>query len=440
MIIGAGLAGLSAAVELVSAGLKVTVLEKRGILGGRASSFTDPVTGNPVDNGPHLFLRCFDHTLAFLKRIGNEDGLNFQKRFRMVFVDKERGQASLSCPPLPAPFHLFAGMLFLRNLSFRERLGLLKVGRALFSSRQRTDADLDRLTVEEWLSGQNQSERARNSFWYMISIAALNEQPDTASAMYFLKVLRAAFGEDGDRSAIGLSKVGLSELYTGYARAFVEARGGKVITNLPVEQLLVRDGWLEGAAMKDRSSFQGDAYVAAVPPYSLKEMLPGELWQREPYFSRMESIRTSPIVSINLWFDRPVTSHPFLGLINSRVHWLFNRDIIFGLPKRDRSYVSLVISAARHLVSMPNQELVTMAINEIKAALPEARGAKLLHSLIFRERNATVSPERGVYRPSPRTPLSNFFLAGDWTDTGLPPTIESAVISGQMCARSIMDA
>ncbi|MEW6210837.1 MAG: hydroxysqualene dehydroxylase HpnE [Acidobacteriota bacterium] len=426
-IIGGGFGGLAAAVALSERGAKVLLLERRNHLGGRAYSFLDSKTGCIVDNGQHLFMGCYRETIAFLKKIGSLDRVEFQDRLRVDFLEK-RGAVSLACPRLPPPFHLLAGLLRMRGLTLGDKLRAIKAGRALGSS-----DEVEGRTVSQWLRGLDQSARINELFWHPLSIATLNESPDMASARMLLVVLKNAFTGSRFDSSLGMSRVGLSDLYTESARRFIESRNGEVRTNAAVEKLAIENKKAKAAILKSGERIEADFFISAVPPRAFLEMLSEDIRRNE--FAEIGRLNSSPIVSINLWFDRPVVEYRFAGLIGARIQWLFNKDLIIK-ESESSNHLALIISAARGFIDLSKEELVSIALEDLHALAPESRKAKLVHSLVVKEREATLSHsvESDRLRPDARTSIANLILAGDWTATGLPATIESAVMSGHRAA------
>jgi len=429
VIIGGGFAGLTAAVRLAERGWEVLVLERRNHLGGRAYSFIDSKTGDIVDNGQHLFMGCYHHTIDFLKTIGTLDRLSFQERPHVDFLDRD-GFASFDCPPLPAPLHVLAGLFRMKGLGVGDKLRALNLRRAITSNGRFAP---DSLTVDQWLGELDQSERIKTRFWNPMVIATLNQSPDIASARMLQVVLKEAFGGGVKNSSIGISRVGLSDLYTGGASDFIKSKGGDVQTGAVVQRLIIEGGLVKAVELKDGERIQADCFISAVPPSALVAILPRELKEKE--FATLAALDSSPIVSINLWFDRPIIDREFVGLLGTRCQWIFNKDAIIASEQRF-NHIAVIISAARDYVEWTRSDLVEMAVSELHELLPESRSATVLHSAIVKEREATLSHtvQSDRLRPSPRTSIPNLILAGDWTDTGLPATIESAVMSGDVAA------
>jgi squalene-associated FAD-dependent desaturase len=436
LIVGGGFAGLAAGVELAGAGRPVRLLEQKPHLGGRALSFVEPTTGSVVDNGQHLLMGCYHQALRFLESIGTLDRVTLQPRLRMQFLERPGRLTTLECPALPAPWHLLLGVLRSDSFSWPEKREIFRLGWALRGAEDSRQG-IDRLSVEEWLSALGQSEKLRRNFWDLLSIAALNEDSRRAAAVLFKRVVRLALFTSPADSRLAIPRVGLSECYTEAAASYIRARGGRVELGRNVTGFVVAEGVCEGVQLADGEKVGAATVVSAVPWFELVKLLPGDLLRSERYFSNILALRPAPIISINLWFDRPVTDLDFVGLRGTTVQWLFNKGKILGSGE---NYVSLVLSGAHAHVGRPKEELLAVAWRELGELVPAAREAKLAHSLVIKERFATFSPCVGVeaVRPAAQTPVSGLYLAGDWTATGLPATIEGAVGSGYAAARAIL--
>ncbi|MEW6127820.1 MAG: hydroxysqualene dehydroxylase HpnE [Acidobacteriota bacterium] len=433
IIIGGGFAGLAAGVRLSERGFEVVIVERRNHLGGRAYSFRDPTTGDIVDNGQHLFMGCYHHTIAFLKKLGTLEKLKFQERTRVDFLDAKNGLDSFACPKLPAPLHVLAGLFKLKGLTIGDKLRAFNLSSTLRGKATTNGA----LTVAEWLKKLKQSANISKRFWTPLVVATLNESPDVASAKMLIKVLQEAFGGGRAASAIGISSVGLSDLYTQDAKHFIESRGGKIQVLARAHKILIRDDQVVGVELTGGEIINADYVISAVPPNVLFEMLDDDL--REKHFAYLAKLKSSAIVSINLWFDRPLTDRQFIGLIGTETQWLFNKDAI-ALTTKPSNHLALIISAANQYTNWTKHQLVEMAMRDLQALIPQSHEAKLLHATIVKEREATIAHtvESDRLRPDAQTPIANFFLAGDWTNTGFPATIESAVLSGNTAAQLIV--
>lgn len=435
-IIGGGLAGLAAGVELAGRGVQVAVLESRPHLGGRAYSFLDEASGEVVDNGQHAMMGCYKHTLAFLERIGATAKLTRQDDLRVAMIHKQHGEGMIAGAALPSPLHMLAGILRYRLLSRGERLRALLGGARFMAMHRKSDARLGRLTVEQLLVALGQSENTRHCFWYPVALATLNERPERACAAPFAEVLARAFFASRADSQFVLPKVGLSDLYTTDARRFIESRGGRVELAVPVAGLDVSGDRCTGIRFRDGRTLAVDACVAAVPPRALHAIVPS--------VNGWGELETTPIVSVHLWFDRQVLRDDFTGLIGTPTQWLFNRTSLTAngdRPTGQTQCVSAVISAARDIVERPTDEVVATVVADIRACVAAARSAQVLRAVVIKEKHATISltPEAERRRPGARTRFKNLFLAGDWIQTGLPATIESAVLSGQSAATLVAE-
>jgi len=437
IVVGGGVAGLSAASALAGAGARVLVVEARPALGGRASSYRDPATGEIVDNGQHIFLGCYRESFVFLDRIGAAAAVRLQPSLEVPYVDLDGVRTTLSCPNLPAPFHLLAGLMEWDALPWADRLSALRMGPVVRLAQQQLRGRTDRIaaspeeTVEAWLVRNGQRSRIREMLWDPLALAALNQPAAEAAAPLFARVLAEMFGRDRQASALGLPARSLAETYAEPARQFIEARGGEVRTNALAKVILDR-AQAVGVRLRGGGEHHARSIVSAVPWFALADLFdtpPPELSDVLNNAGRMASY---PIVTVNLWFDRQILETPFLGLPGRSMQWVFEKRLIVG---EAATHLSLVSSGASDIVSRGNEEVVTLALAEIRDALPAAANATLRHATVVRERRATFSLAPGQPpRPGPTTNVAGLVLAGDWTDTGLPGTIESAAASGHVAA------
>ena len=441
VVIGAGFAGLSAAVALAERGVRVTVLEGKPALGGRAYSFADPDTGDFVDNGQHVLMGCYGETLDFLKRIGAHDNLVFHEDLEIEMLAGPGQSATLKTAHLPGPLHMTAALLGYRHLSFAERIGAMRGGLRMLAMRRSGDCELYHLTVTQLMDRLGQSEHARRCFWYPLSIATLNDEPESSSAQLLAEVLKRAFFSRRRDSAFVYSRVGLSDLYCVGAKRLVERAGGTVVPHSIVEMLeLGERGSIASVRLRDGRRIEASDFISAVPASQLLRLLP-ESAVADPFFSRLAGLSSSPIICVHLWLDREVTNSPFIGFIGTTTQWLFNKRQIFAQRgEAHPGYLSFVISGARKLVDRNNQEILDIVINDLHTMIPAARDATVVKSLVLKEKNATMAPDLRSHelRPTATTPIANFFLAGDWIQTDLPATIESAVISGRAAAAAVL--
>lgn len=433
IVLGGGFAGLFCAVALAGKGKKVLVLDKKPHLGGRAYSFSE--NGLDIDNGQHLFMGCYFATREFLKTIGTEARLDIYEDVVVDYAEAGGKRDRLSCPSwLPAPLHLAAGLLGLKGVSPKEKLALLAFDRALKSMRTGPVPDaVERMTVRAWLTALGISSNFQTRFFDPAAIGILNDAPEVASAAGFVQALRAMFFTGRESSRFALAKTGLSELYTDAARDYVEARGGRVISNAKAASLIEEGGRVRGIKTDMDSRFEASHVVSTLPPWDLKKLgLPGAL--RGPW----EDLKPAPIVGATLKLDRPVMTERFLGMLKTETHWVFNKTLIHG-TKEEGQTVAVVISGAHKQIGYSPEKIMSAATRDLAACLPEFSKAKIVASKVVKEPFATLSPVPGdeAKRPEPGSGMPGFSFAGDWTRTGFPATIESACLSGQKAAEKI---
>jgi hydroxysqualene dehydroxylase len=437
VVIGGGFAGLSAAAALSAFGARVLVLEARPSLGGRATAFVDPATGEQVDNGQHLMLGCYHETFDFLARIGASRHVRLQANLEVPFVDEAGRQSTFWCPRLPSPLHLLAGLVKWDALGFRDRMSALNLAVPLGRARRFLQTGKGSFpaspgeTVETWLIRNGQSRRLREMLWEPLALAALNQPAHEAAAPVFLRVLAQMLGPDPIDSAVAMPLRPLSAVYADPARTFIEAQGGEVRVSSVARVHVERDR-IAGVEVRGERIETG-VVIVAVPWFALADTIVGDTGSLDHVLSAARAVVASPIVTVNLWFDRGVLPAPFVGLPGRTFQWVFDKRQVFG---DSASHLSLVSSGAASVVAESNETLASTAREELVAALPAARSARLLRSLVVRERRATFSLAPGQpARPDARTLVRGLLLAGDWTETGLPATIEGAVVSGHRAAR-----
>ena len=463
IVIGAGFAGLSAAVRLTRRGARVLVVEARARLGGRATAFPDRETGELVDNGQHVLLGCYTETFAFLRDIGAEDHVRLQPQLAVTMIDRAGRRSRLECPALPAPFHLVAAVLEWDALSWRDRFSVLGMATPLKNARRERQpgsevkAASPGETVENWLIRNGQTPRIREMLWDPLAIAALNQPTDQAAAPTFARVLAEMFSADPRAAAIALPTRPLHLMYAEPAREYIERHGGTVLTGAPAK-VTVRAGVVAGVRV-GQDEWEAAHVISAVPWFGLAALFDDTPAAFADVVARAGRMASSPIVTVNLWFDRRVIDEPFIGLPGRAMQWVFDKRLVFGrlpadgasanhaearadLPRAEAgeevSHLSLVSSGAASILARTNVELVATALAEMLEAVPETRSARLERATVVREPHATFSLAPGQpVRPATETGIRGLLLAGDWIDTGLPATIESAVRSGHLAAELV---
>jgi squalene-associated FAD-dependent desaturase len=440
VVIGGGFAGLSAAVALADKGCRVALLESKPALGGRAYSFVDSESGDAIDNGQHALMGCYRATLAFLDQLGTRDRLVTLDDLAIEMRAGADQRATLRTVRLPGPLHMAGAILGYRLLSRSRRLRVMRAGMHLMYMRWFRPERLSRMSVAEFMNLTAQDEVTRQRLWYPIAIATLSEDPQVASAALLAEVMARAFFARRRDSAFIYSTVGLSDLYCDPAREFIERNNGVVACRMMADHFEIGEGGnIARVRLRDGSALEAANFIAAITPDRLLKLLPEGVVGTSP-FTNLAQIKTSPIVCAHVWLDREVTRSPFVCFIGTDTQWMFNKRAIFT-KKTDRwsGYLSFVISGARDFVGRPNDELVEVVMRDLSRLIPEARQAKVLRTIVIKEKQATIAPdpESHALRPSTTTPISNLFLAGDWIQTGLPATIESAVLSGNAAAAAV---
>jgi squalene synthase HpnD len=434
VVLGAGYAGLAAATELILRGHDVTLIEGRALLGGRAHSFVDPKSGLVLDNGQHILMGCYHETLALLRQLGVTDRLYSPPRLAVRFVG-EKGPSVLAASA-PAPLHLLSALLRYDELSAADKMAAVKLAVRMRLGQKPHAHE----SVEAWMRRWHQTPNIIRALWEPLCIAALNEPVATASADLFATVIQRSFLAGAADSSILLSRVGLSELFAPESRRLLQMCRSTLRLQTPVTGLEFEGTTLREIKLGDGSSLRPEAVVSALPWHVLRGLLPGE----SKLARACGQIQDAPIVSLHLWIDRPILNEPFVGLLDSPVHWVFSRDQIHGPNPagQEGHIITAVVSGARELVDKTGAELEELTMKELGRLLPQARGVRVLHRMVYKSRSATfaATPETEQLRPDATTEWSNLWLAGDWTNTGLPATIEGAIVSGNRAARVVDEA
>jgi squalene-associated FAD-dependent desaturase len=396
----------------------------RPYLGGRATSYplnTADDNGPTIDNCQHVLLRCCTNLIDFYRRLGVENRIRFYREFYWI---EPGGRTSIMRRGLlPAPLHFTGSFLSLRFLSLSDKIsvanGLLAVK---YEYGKRTD--LDRISMLEWLREKNQSTRAIERFWRQVLVSAINEDLDRMAAAHGLQVFYLGFLSNANAYEMGIPSVPLASLYS--EEGWSNYPSVKIEHRAAVRQLCLEDGKVKGLALTDGSVHTAGAYVAAVPFERVNALIPG-LPLDLSVFSH------APITGIHLWFDRPITELPHATLLDRTIQWMFN--------KQDGKHIQLVVSASRSLVEMPRGEVIELALKELKEFFPRAAEAQLERAHVVKEVRATFSAACGLetLRPGNKTAVPNLFLAGDWTRSGWPATMEGAVRSGYLAAEAVLE-
>lgn len=438
LVLGGGLAGLAASVRLLQRGLKVTLVEKRPFLGGRAYSFRDRETGEEVDNGQHVFMGCCTYYVDFLETVGAMDRTYFQPRMRVEVV-RNGTTGVLTSTPWLGRLHLLPSFLRYPHLGLRDKLlalyGLTKV---VLTDRSKHGAALDAEICYDWLKRHNQPESVIDNLWELIVLPTLNDSVRDASADMALMVFQEGLLKKPRDAALGYPTVGLTSLNGEPSHRYIKQAGGRLAMGKSAAAIRVEDGRVTGVELSDGEVAEADSYVSALPFGVLLDVLPPEV-SRDPFFKQASGLSSSPIVDIHLWYDRPVMDVPLAAFLDSPVQFVFNKSLIQG-PNGHGQYLCISLSGAWDYVDRPKGELVEEFSAEMARLLPRARDATVERSLVVKEKRATFrsAPGAGRHRLPQATPLPNLYLAGEWTDTGWPSTMEGAVRSGVYAADALM--
>lgn len=429
VIIGAGAAGIAAAIDI--APHKIVVLaEARPFIGGRARSFVDRETGEVIDNGQHILMGCYESFLTTIRKLGAEHLFRRQRHLRVEFAEPDGFREVLDCSKVSGAIGVAAGIFGLRRLDFISKIKALLFAAALRAGILRTE----KLTSAELLRKYGQSEEVIRRLWEPIILATLNTKPEMASAKLFVEVLCRAFFGKSDAAQILIAEKGLSEIVAPTGK-YLENRGGRLLLSTAAEELIFTDGKISAVRFANGETIQCVAVISAVPPRTLERLLPDEIRGSKP-FDLLRDMRFSPIVSVYLWFDRPVMSGDFVAMLGTTSQWAFNRRALCIAPPeiivKYPGHIAVTVSAGNDLAEQSPEKTALHCADEILRAFPEAAAAKLLAWQVIKERSATflATPEAEQHRLRTETPIKNLMLAGDWTATGLPATLEGAAQSG----------
>jgi squalene-associated FAD-dependent desaturase len=428
-IIGAGLAGLAAATALAPRGFAVTLLEARQRLGGRAGSFTDAASGQTIDACQHVSMGCCTNFAHFCRTAGIAHLL--QRQPVLWFMTPDRHVSRLCAGLLPAPLHLVESFLCLHYLSLMDKL---RIGWGLYCLRR--TAPEDDMPFLDWLMRHRQTPRTLSRFWSVVLTSALNETPQRIGLRYARKVFVEGFLGHRRAFEVELPRVPLGRLYGEELQTWLSRHGVCLRLGCGVRRLQVGDGSIRSVELRSGEQMHADWYITAVPFDRLLDLLPEQVIATESYFADLLHLETSPITSVHIWYDRPILRLPHVVLIDCLGQWVFTR----GEVAPGEHYVQVVVSAARQFRGMGHDEVQQQIVEELGHLFPAAKTALVKRARVVTEHAATFSAVPGVdkWRPAQPSPVPNLFVAGDWTATSWPATMEGAVRSGYLAAEALM--
>ena len=451
-VIGGGLSGLSAALDLVEAGKRVVLFERRPFVGGKAYSFRDPNHDVVLDNGQHITMRCCTAFQAFLERIGCDDIVRYQEHLEVAVIDPDasghhvsvisaeqpRALTRLGLRLLPAPLHVLPSMVTYEHLSTMEKA---RLGLAFEPIRRMSEFErfaLDRQSFASWLRSHHQSDRAIERFWDLIILPTCNDRCEDVSATQAIQVFQDGFSNDAKAADIGLFTRGLGEV-ADTALAQLRQRGAQIECNARVQRIIANRGEVSAIRYGRDGHISVSAVILALPPVAAYDLIPTAWRRREPFW-RLAQHEVSPIINVHMKWDRQVMQRDFVASLDPDAQFIFHRSQIHGWSTPPH-WISVSLSGAHDLVDLPQEAIVERVERAVRRALRRTADAQLLATRVVKEAEATFRPKPGMnaHRVRPRTSIPNLVLAGAWTQTGWPATMESAVRSGHAAAQVLLE-
>ncbi len=438
-VIGGGVAGMSAACALADAGFHVCLVERRGYLGGRASSYLHPGVGETIDNCQHVLFGCCTNLQGFYRRIGVADRIYWTSEMTMIEPGGRRsvlGPSRFASFTLPAPLHGLPKLMAAHAFSLADKVAL---GRA-FAALMRPVAQDSTESLADWLRRHKQTRGAVERFWRLVIASALNAEIDEIALPYAAKVIRELFMNSAFAGSMGMSTAPLSELYAPVT-PYLEARGGSVLLQANVEGAEWDEELSQWVIGTRTERLRSDFVVVALPFEGMAKLLPAlpPAEGADALAAQIERHEHWPICSVHLWFDREITELEHAVLLDRELHWIYNQSRLQG---RGGNYIELVVSATRAFAALPRDEAIAQALRELAEFFPRVKEAKLEKAALVKEVRATfgVPPGIDAARPGSVSPWPSLFLAGDWVQTGWPSTMESGARSGHLAAETVCAA
>lgn len=423
---------MSAACALAEAGLRVELVDRRGYLGGRASSYRHPGVDEVIDNCQHVLFGCCTNLVGFYKRVGVADRIHWTSEMTMIEPGGRR--STLGPSGLPAPMHGLPKLLAAHAFTIADKLALARA----FAALMRPVPAHSRESLGDWLRKHGQTQGVLDRFWRLVIASALNAEIDSIALPYAAKVIRELFMNSAFAGSMGMSTVPLSELYAGVT-PFIERHGGSIHLNTFIEGAAWDDERTRWVIRTRGGELTSDFLVVALPFEATAQLLPhlpgGE--GAQDLAEMIEQHEHWPICSVHLWFDREITELEHAVLLDREIHWMYNQSRL--QTGRGGHYIELVVSATRAFAALPRDEAIAQALAELAEFFPRVKEAKLEKVALVKEVRATFGVPPGIddARPTAVAPWPQCFLAGDWTSTGWPSTMESAARSGHLAVEAL---
>ena len=450
IIIGGGIAGVSSAIRLLDNGYRVNIIESRSFLGGRSFSFKDKLTGIDLDNGQHVITKACSNYLELSKRLGILNGWKQQDNFHLQVYDRFNKLGLLQSSPLPAPFHLAPSFFKYQHLNFREKISICA---ALYKAKRtnRDSREFERLLFVDWLLRNKQTPRSIEFFWNLIVMPILNDRVQDVNTRMALMAIQEGLLKSKHNADIGYPIKNVPSMMAKSVSGYFAKQGSLLTLSTTVTGLKIRDGEIKAVELKNGVELDTQIVISAIPVDSLLKILPRRT-RSIPYFERLKGFQNAPIVNIHFWYDRKVMNTEFCVFVDGALQWVFNKNDIdpelssefngvdSNITSNVGQHICISLSAAWEYIDQSKGDLIRKFMKEMALSFPVVRQSKVLKALVIKQRNATFRcvPGSGDIRPGSQTPYGNLFLAGDWTDTGWPSTMEGAVRSGYNAAQAII--
>ncbi len=436
IVLGGGVAGMSAACALAESGLHVRLVERRSYLGGRASSYRHPGVDEVIDNCQHVLFGCCTNLVGFYRRIGVENKIHWTRSMTMIEPGGRRSELGPSWW-LPAPLHGLPKLFSARAFTRADKVALAKAFSAILKLNPK---GCSTQSLGDWLRRNGQTQGAIDRFWRLVIASALNADIDEIALPYAAKVIRELFLNSAPAGAMGMSSVPLSELYSG-AEKYLKAHGGDVVYNAGVEGAEWDEETSQWTIATRAGILMADYLVIALPFEATAKLLPHmpPVEGSEALARQIARHEHGPICSVHLWFDREITDLEHAVLLDREIHWMYNKSRLQRWRNSKGSYLELVVSASHKFAALSREEAIDLSVRELGEFFPAVAAAKLEKAALVKEVRATFTVPPGIdaFRPASASPWPNCFLAGDWTATGWPSTMESAARSGHLAAEAV---